>query len=160
MKRFRAKLEPVPHGGQFVVVPDEIAAAEGLKYGARVRGTVNRAPYRSSLMKYSGVFHLGIPKATLALAGAGSGDLVRITIELDDEPLPTDVVPEDLAKALVSNSQAQVSWQKLAPAHKREQVKRIIEAKKPETRERRIGMTVEALARGVPKRRTWTPPAK
>ena len=66
MERFKAKLEPVPHGGQFVVVPPEKAEAAGLKYGARVRGTVNGASFRSSLMKYSGIFHMGVHKATLA----------------------------------------------------------------------------------------------
>jgi Domain of unknown function (DUF1905) len=63
MERFKATLEPVPHGGHFVVVPAKIAAAAGLKYGARVRGTVDGAAYRSSVMKYSGVFHLGVHKA-------------------------------------------------------------------------------------------------
>jgi len=50
MERFKAKLEPVPHGGLFVVVPPEKAEAAGLKYGARVRGTVNGAPFR-------GIYH-------------------------------------------------------------------------------------------------------
>ena len=63
MERFKAKLEPVPHGGHFVVVPPAKAEAAGLKYGARVRGTVNGAPFRSSLMKYSGIFHMGVHKA-------------------------------------------------------------------------------------------------
>ena len=86
MRRFEAKLEPVPHGGHFVVVPAEVAATAGLKYGARVRGTVNGARYRSSLMKYSGVFHMGVHKATLAAAGKDTGDLVTVSIEVDSEP--------------------------------------------------------------------------
>ncbi len=146
MERFKARLEPVPHGGQFVVVPAKTAAAAGLKYGARVRGTVNGAPYRSSLMKYSGVFHLGIHKPTLAAAGAGSGDRVGVTIELDDQPLPTDVVPDDLARAIAARAATRAAWTKLSPAHKREQVKQVTEAKRPETRARRIAKTIEALS--------------
>jgi hypothetical protein len=46
-ERFHAKLEPVLHGGQFVVVPAATAAA-GVEHGARVRGTVDGAAYRSS----------------------------------------------------------------------------------------------------------------
>jgi len=145
MERFEAKLEPVPHGGQFVVVPAEVAAAAGLKYGARVRGTVNGAAYRSSLMKYSGVFHMGVHKATLAAAGAPSGARVTVTIELDDQPLPTDVVPPDLAKAIGARAGTRAAWAKLSPSHKREHVKHVIDAKKPETRARRIAAIVQTL---------------
>src|SRR5215510_336058 len=116
MQRFRARLEPVPHGGQCVVVPAKIAAAAGLAHGARVRGTVNGVGYRSSLMKYSGVFHLGVHKETIRAAGVTEGDKVKVTIELDDEPLPTDVVPDDLARALSEDRKASASWGKLAPA--------------------------------------------
>jgi hypothetical protein len=145
MTRFKATLEPVPHGGQFVVVPARLAAAAGLRYGARVRGTVNGAAYRSSLMKYSGVFHLGVPKASLAAAGVASGARVAITIELDDQPLPTDVVPPDLEKAIAARAATRAAWARLSPAHRREHVKRVIEAKKPETRARRISAVVAAL---------------
>jgi hypothetical protein len=146
-QRFKATLEPVPHGGLFVVVPAKTAAAAGLKYGARVRGTVNGAPYRSSLMKYSGVFHLGVHKATVAEAGVKGGDRVSVTIELDDQPLPTDVLPGDLAAAIAATAATRTAWTQLSPAHKREHVKQVIEAKKPETRARRIAATVAALGR-------------
>jgi hypothetical protein len=60
MQRFTAMLQAIKGGGHFVVVPPEAADGAGLAYGARVRGTVNGAAYRSSLMKYSGVYHLGV----------------------------------------------------------------------------------------------------
>ena len=103
METFRAKLEPVPHGGHFVIVPEKTASAAGLVYRARVRGTVNGVPYRSSLMKYGGVFHMGVHKATIAKAGVKPGDRVEVAIEVDTEPLPTDEVPADLAKAIAKN---------------------------------------------------------
>jgi hypothetical protein len=154
MERFRAKLEPVPHGGMFVVVPPKSAEAAGLVYGARVRGTVNGVSYRSSLMKYSGVFHMGVHKATLVKAKVGAGDRVEVTIEIDDEPLPTDEVPPDLATALAKSATARAAWQKMAPSHKREHVKHVLEAKRPETRARRIAKTIEVLRNGPPPRRT------
>jgi hypothetical protein len=145
MKPFRAKLQPVPHGGQYVVVPAKTAEQAGLKHAARVRGTVNGAPYRSSLMKYSGIFHLGVHKATLAKADVAPGARVEVTIELDDELLPTDVVPDDLAKGLKKNKDAAAAWRVLRPSRKREHVKHIVEAKKPETRARRLGQILETL---------------
>ena len=154
MERFKAKLEPVPHGGQFVVVPPDKAEAAGLKYGARVRGTVNGAPFRSSLMKYSGIFHMGVHKATLAAAGAKEGDRVEVAIEPDDQPLPTDVVPDDLARAIAREAKLGAAWRDLSPAHKREHVKHVIEAKQAETRARRIARTIEALRAAKPKKET------
>lgn len=157
MGRFTAKLEPVSHGGLFVVVPAKVAAAAELTHGARVRGTVDGAPYRSSLMKYAGVFHLGVHKATALAAGVGAGARVKVTIELDDEPLPTDSVPRDLARALANEKKAAASWKKLAPAVRRGYVKSVLDAKKEDTRARRVTKIVETLREGVPARRTWTP---
>jgi hypothetical protein len=157
MNRFRARLRPVPHGGQFVVVPADVAARAALVHGARVRGHVNGAAYRSSLMKYSGVFHLGVHKATLAAAGVTPGARVDVTIERDDEPLPTDAVPADLARALAPYATARAAWAALAPARRRGFVAEVLGAKKPETRARRITKIVDTLRAGVPPRRTWTP---
>lgn len=154
---FVGKLEPVSHGGLFVVVPTKVAVQAGLVHGSRVRGTLDGAPYRSSAVKYSGVFHVGVHKATALAAGVGEGARVRISIELDDEPLPTDVVPADLAKALRRDAKASASWKSLAPAVRRGYVKSVLEAKKAETRARRIAKIVETLQQGVPARRTWKP---
>jgi hypothetical protein len=145
MQTFRAKLLPVPHGGQYVEVPAAVAAAAGLTHAARVRGTVNGVPYRSSLMKYSGVFHLGLHKPVLAKAAVAQGARVEVSIERDDEPMPTDVVPEDFAKLLKRDRAAANAWDVLRPSRKREYVKLIVEAKKPETRVRRLHRVMALL---------------
>jgi hypothetical protein len=146
MQSFRAKLRPVPHGGQYVEVPEAVASAAGLRHGQRVRGTVNGAAYRSSLMKYSGIFHLGVHKATLATARVAPGATVSVAIEADDEPLPTDTVPPDLAAALKKSAAAGDAWKVLRPSSKREHVKAVLTAKKPETRVRRITTVIAELA--------------
>ncbi len=146
MKRFTGTLTAVRGGGHAVAVPPEIADAVGLRHGARVRGKLDGVPYRSSLMKSSGMFHLGVHKATIAEAGVAPGDEVTVHIELDDQPLPTDAVPPDLQRAIDARAQARTAWQQLSPSHRREHVKHVIEAKKPETRARRIAATVAALA--------------
>ena len=89
MQRFTAMLTPIRGGGHFVAVPDETAEAAGLRYGVRVRGSVNGVAYRSSLMKYSGVFHMGVHKATIAAAGVVSGAEVAVAIEIDDGAKPS-----------------------------------------------------------------------
>lgn len=145
MTKFRAKVMPIRGGGHYVIVPEEVADKAQLKYGARVRGTVEGVAYRSSLMKYSGQYHLGVHKATLAAAAANAGDLVTITMELDDAPLPGDVEPPELVKAFQEDATLKAAWDKQAPSHRREHVKYIDEAKKPETRTARIERTLAAL---------------
>ena len=143
---FIAELLPVPHGGHYVIVPKAVAAGAGLRHGQRVRGTVNGVRYRSSLMKYSGMFHLGMHKATLAEAGVAPPATVRVTIEPDTEPLPTDAVPPDLAKALKRGSAAAAAWERLRPSMKREHVRSLLDAKKSETRRNRLDKIVATLA--------------
>ena len=148
-KSFVAELLPVPHGGQYVVVPKAVAAAGGLRHGQRVRGTVNGARYRSSLMMYGGIFHLGLHKAALAEAEVTPPATVRVSVEADTAPLPTDVVPPDLAKALKRGSAAAAAWERLRPSLKREHVKSLLGAKKPETRRNRLDKILAALVASV-----------
>jgi hypothetical protein len=145
-KSFTAKLVPVPHGGHYVVVPKTVATAAGLRHGQRVRGTVNGVRYRSSLMIYSGIFHLGVHKATLEGADVTPPATVRVSIEADTEPLPTDAVPDDLAKALKRSASVAAAWTRLRPSLKREHVKSLLEAKKADTRTRRLHKIVSSLA--------------
>jgi hypothetical protein len=153
VESFRARLQAVPHGGQYVVVPDGVAKNAGVRHGQRVRGTVNGAPYRSSVMKYSGTFHLGVHKATLAAAGVAPGVSVSVSIEPDDEPLPTDTVPPDFATALAKNRTAKAAWSDLRPSRRRELVKGVLTAKKPDTRARRIAAAIAELAAPAPERK-------
>ena len=145
MARFVAELVPVPHGGCYVVVPPEVAERAKVAHGTRVRGTVDRVAYRSNVMKYSGVFHMGVHKAVLEECGKKTGDRVQVTIEPDDAPLPGDTPPAELLAALKKNPLARAGYEALAPSHRREHVKHILEAKKPETRARRVALALAAF---------------
>ena len=57
-------------------------------------------------------------------------------------------VPEDLAAALSADPRAKAMFEKLTRANRYAILYRIENAKKPETRSRRIGQFVEMLARG------------
>ena len=112
----------------------------------RVRGTVNGTTYRSSLMMYGGIFHLGVHKATLAAASIAAPAAVSVTIEADGQPLPTDAVPPDLARALKRQPGAAAAWEILPPSLKREHVQSLLSAKKHETRERRLEKILQSLS--------------
>ena len=69
------------------------------------------------------------------------------------EPLPLD-----FELAIDAAPGARASWERLAPGHRREHLAAIEEAKRPETRARRIATAVEALVTG--QRRPVTPSTK
>ncbi|HEX8188795.1 MAG TPA: YdeI/OmpD-associated family protein, partial [Pyrinomonadaceae bacterium] len=56
--------------------------------------------------------------------------------------------PADFARALEGSREAQAAWDNLSFTHRREHVEHIEEAKKPETRRRRVEKSVALLAAG------------
>jgi uncharacterized protein YdeI (YjbR/CyaY-like superfamily) len=73
--------------------------------------------------------------------------------EAPPRPKRTIEVPEDLSVALASTPAAAQVFDGLAPSHRYEYLEWITEAKRPETRAKRIGEALEWLAAG--KRRNW-----
>ncbi len=147
MARFRAELHPIKGGGFYVEPPAKLIAKEGWKYGQRLRGTVAGIEFRSSLTKYSGVFHVGVPAVIVRELDVEPGIELPVVIEIDPDP-PGERVPPDLEQAIQKSARARAGWDTLSPAHRREHVKHVIEAKKPETRERRIASTIAMLEKG------------
>lgn len=68
-------------------------------------------------------------------------------------PRPELVVPDDLAAALGEHRSAKAAFDGFAPSHRREYIDWIIEAKREETRARRIAQAIGWLDEG--KRRNW-----
>ncbi len=62
-------------------------------------------------------------------------------------------VPEDLRKALARNARARAAFEGFSPSHRREYVEWIEEAKRAETRARRLVTATEWMAEG--KSRNW-----
>jgi uncharacterized protein YdeI (YjbR/CyaY-like superfamily) len=62
-------------------------------------------------------------------------------------------VPGDLSAALKKNKRAFAVFEKFAPSHKREYIEWITEAKREETRTKRLAQAVEWMAEGKP--RNW-----
>jgi uncharacterized protein YdeI (YjbR/CyaY-like superfamily) len=61
--------------------------------------------------------------------------------------------PADFAAALKKNARARATFESFSPSHKREYIEWIADAKREETRQRRLGQAVEMLAEG--KTRNW-----
>ena len=62
-------------------------------------------------------------------------------------------VPKDLAEALKKKKAAAATFEKISPSHRKEYIEWITEAKRDETRQKRLATTLEWLAEG--KSRNW-----
>ena len=143
-QRFEAVLEQRGQGA-FVVVPFDVRAAYG-RARPPVRGTVAGHPFRTTVAVYGGVPHLGFRREVREAAGVEPGDTVAIELERDDEPREVEAPPE-LAAALAADPEAQAAWERLSFTHRREHTEAIEEAKREETRRRRVEGTL-AMLRG------------
>ena len=146
-KRFSAIIHDGRGGGAYVEVPFDVEAAFGDKRPP-VNATIDGMPYRTRLVRMGSECHLlGVPKEFRVALGKGSGDTVKITVELDVAPRVV-VAPPDLAKALKKSAKAREFFDGLSYTHRKEYVRWITEAKKEETRLRRVEKTVEMLLAG------------
>ena len=146
MHRFAGVVEAAGRGGHVVEIPLDVPAL----FGARrppVRGTVNGAPFRSTIAVYGGRFLLGLNREVREAAGGISvGDTVVVELDRDDEPRTVEL-PADLRAAL--DDELIAFLESLSYTHQREYVRWIEEAKREETRRRRIARAVELLRDGV-----------
>jgi uncharacterized protein YdeI (YjbR/CyaY-like superfamily) len=88
-----------------------------------------------------------ILKSIREQVGKTFGDEVKITVEPDSEPRVVEL-PAGLEKALKKEKAAQAYFRSLAYTHQREYVNYILEAKREETRSKRVTKVIEALKQG------------
>ena len=88
-------------------------------------------------------------KAQVALIDAGES----MQRKPKQEPKPAPEAPTDLVAALKKNAAARKTFDSFPPSAQREYVEWIAEAKRDETRARRLAQSLEWLAQG--KRRNW-----
>jgi uncharacterized protein DUF1905/bacteriocin resistance YdeI/OmpD-like protein len=141
--RFDATIETADRGGAYVTVPDAVVDALGGGGRIPVEATFDGVPYRGSIVSMGGVRCLGVLKSIREQLGKGAGDPVSVTVARDHAERTVTVAP-DLASAL-DEAGARPAFDALSFSHRREYVTWIDEAKRPETRQRRITQTVERI---------------
>jgi hypothetical protein len=124
------------------------AKAEYGEARAPVRCTVNGVDYRSRLAVYGGRTYLGLRSELRHEIGVDVGDAVEVTMEHDDAPRDVEVPPA-LAAALAEDDRAREAYEGMAFTHRKEYARWIEEAKKEDTRARRVRKALDMLREGV-----------
>ena len=138
------KTEIVREGSMcYIPVPFDPKPVFG-KTRAPVTVTVNGYTYRSTIAPMGGVTCIPLRKSNREAAGLEGGEKVSVTLALDDAPRTVEP-PADLTKALKAAPPAWERWQELSFTHQREYAEAVEEAKKPETRAKRIADAVRAV---------------
>ena len=145
--RFRTTVELGGRTATGLPVPDEVVAALGSGRRPAVRVTISGHSYQTTVAPMGGRYFVPLSAEHRMAANVAAGDAVEVEIELDTEPRQVSV-PADLVDALSTDPNARAFFDSLAPSHRKEWVRWIEEAKKPETRSARILRTVSALQRG------------
>lgn len=129
----------------YMPIPFDALEAFGKKTRVPVSGTINGFPFRNSLMpEGDGTHSMTISKALMKGANAKPGELVKVTMKLDDAPRDVEPPPE-LAAELKADPLAAETFTTLAYSHKKEYADWIAGAKREETRARRAAKAVEMI---------------
>jgi Bacteriocin-protection, YdeI or OmpD-Associated/Domain of unknown function (DUF1905) len=144
--RFEGELEQRDRG--FVVrLPFDPKDGFG-RVRAPVVVTVNGHAFRTPTMRYGDVDLIGLNREVRDAAGLGAGDRAAFEVATDTRPREV-AVPEALAAALHDDVAARDAFNTLSYTHRREYARWIAEAKREDTRERRVARAVELLRAGV-----------
>ena len=145
----QAKVELNGRTATGIQVPDEVVAGLGAGQRPAIVVTIGGHSYRTTVGRMGGRFMIPLSAENRQAAGVSAGDDVQVEIELDAAPRVVEV-PADLEAAL--DSKARAWFDTLSFTHRKEWVRWIEEAKKPETRATRVTRTVDALREGRPTR--------
>jgi hypothetical protein len=127
-----------------IEVPADIVAALGAGKRPAVLVKVNGYEYRSTVAPMGGKYLLPFSADRRNESGIQGGDAIDVELSLDTTPRTVEV-PTDLQSALDASPTAAAAWEKLAYTYRKEHVRSVLDAKKPETRTRRIAAVVAKL---------------
>ncbi len=141
--RFRAEVEP-PEPMRGLEVPKELVEAVGGGKRPRVTITINGHSWTSRVAIMRGRNLIGLSNANRKAAGVVTGDRVEVELKLDLEPRVV-VEPADFATALDAEPVARSAFDRLTDSQKSQTLRLIENAKRPDTRARRIDKTLTTL---------------
>jgi antitoxin component of MazEF toxin-antitoxin module len=142
----KLRLELLGHGGNTAgfEIPDEVVEELGGGRKPKVVVTVGAHTWRSSIVNMGGTFMLGVSMENRAAAGVAAGETLDVEITLDTAPRTVDL-PDDLAAELERDPAARAAWETWSFTRQKEAARSLTEARKPETRSRRLDKVLAEL---------------
>jgi len=132
----------------YATIPFDCEQTFGMKGKINVSGTINGKSITAVLMPHGNGKHFMIlTKEIRDQTNIKTGDTIEVSLMKDDSERKT-ILPAEFEKALKKNKAANTYFNSLPPSHQKEYINWITEAKKEETRMRRIEKTIEKLITG------------
>lgn len=129
-------------GGAYIEFPFDTQELYGTTGRIPVKAMFDGVEYRGTMVKYGTPKHiLVIVKDIREKLGKAYGDLIDVTLELEEGERVVEI-PKDLGDELIKDPKIKETFDKLAYSDRKEYVRWIEDAKKPETR---IEKTIEKL---------------
>jgi len=125
-----------------ITIPFDVEQVFGAKR-VPVKVTIGGAQHLSTIVRMGGKYVVGVPKVFREAANVKAGDLITVTLEKDAAKRTVEV-PKDFADAMNKADVTDV-FEKMSYTHRKEYVRAVEEAKKEETRNRRIEKNLEQL---------------
>jgi hypothetical protein len=127
----------------YIPVPFDPAPVFG-RVRAPVKVTLNGYTFRSTIAPMGGTYMIPFRKSNREAAGLEGGETLEVRLDLDTDKREVEP-PADFVKALKAAPPAWERWQELSYTHQREHVEALEQAKKPETRARRMEAAVRMI---------------
>jgi len=142
--RLRAALEPRGPAAALILTDEQVRAIGGERKAPPVRVTVNGHTFRGRVGRRGSEALVGFSKAQRAACGVEPGDTIDVALTLDEEERTVEV-PAALAAVLAGEPDARAAFESLSYTRRKELARSIADAKRPETRERRLGAALAEL---------------
>lgn len=144
-QRFTATIHKAA-GKATIVIPFRPGDIWGTRERYHITGSVNGNTIRGPLKEEDGRYLLVLGPAWLRDNGLGGGDIVDVVIR--PEGPQVDQLPSDISAALDLNAQARSFFENLPTFYRKNFMRWIESAKRPETRAARIAEMVVLLKEG------------
>ena len=125
-----------------ITVPFDVEEVYGAKR-VPVKVRVNGVEHRSTVCRMGGKYMMAVPKRFRDPAGIKAGDTITVEMERDTEERTVEIpkdFEDEMKKAGVIDKFSKMSF-----THRKEYVNAVLEAKREETRIRRIEKNIEML---------------
>ena len=143
-QEFDSSIEAGRGGGTFVAIPFDVKELFGTSGQGRVIAHFDGIEAKTALVPMGGQHVLGLRKSVRETLGKQVGDPVHVTLRRDLAPRTFEMPPE-FAEALAQDPDASEFFDSLSFTHRREMAASVREAKRQETKQRRLEKAMTLL---------------